>query len=136
MYFVNDLLYAKSIYWFFHNDSVDAVEKKYMKSTNLVISNPNLLNYERGSVKHTEESYQLGKKTLFPIQKQGPEVRNAETGYELVYTAETGGRGFWVHLKGVNTFESDISFKVEVPLTESPKCTFDELEQTLIKSGE
>lgn len=136
LYFVNDLLYAKSIYWFFHKDSVDAVEKKYMKATNLIISNPTLLNYQRGSVKHTEESYQLGKKTLFPIQKQGPEVRNAETGYELVYTAETGGRGFWVHLNGLNTFESDISNKIEIPLTESPQCTFSELEQTLLPPTE
>jgi hypothetical protein len=132
LYYVNNALYEKSAMWYFHKDSVAAVEKKYMKCNNTFISNPKLLAAEQGKVKFTEESYDLGKRTIFPVEKQGKNVREGETGYKLVYTPETGGRGIWVYMKVFSTMDNGLDISMNVPHVAPPNLIFSEIEAELV----
>ncbi len=132
LYYVNDELYEKSVYWFYEKDSVKAVETKYMKINNTYISNPELLARKGGAVTHSEEKYAWGRKTEYPIMKQGKKERVGYAGYELVYTEETGGRGFWVFAQIFSTMENGLDSTMEFPRIAPPKGTFDELEQLLL----
>lgn len=132
LYYVNNALYEKSAMWFYHKDSVAAVEKKYMKCNNTFISNPKLLAATEGKVKFTEESYDLGKRTIFPVEKQGKNVREGETGYKLVYTPETGGRGVWVYMKVFSTMDNGLDVSMNIPHIAPPNLVFSEIEQALV----
>ncbi len=132
LFYVNDELYEKSMYWFYETDSVKAVETKYMKINNTYVSNPELLAREGGAVKHTEEKYAQGRKTVYPIMKQGKNERVGYAGYELVYTGDTGARGFWVYAQIFSTMENGLDSTMEFPRITPPKGTFDELEQVLL----
>lgn len=132
LYYVNDALYEKSVMWFYHKDSVAAVEKKYMKCNNTFISNPKLLAAEEGKVKYTEEKYDLGVRTLFPVEKSGKNLREGETGYKLVYTRETGGRGFWVYMKIFSTMDNGLDTSMNIPHVWPPNAVMEELEAVLV----
>ncbi len=132
LYYVNDVLYEKSVYWFYPTDSVKAVEEKYMKCNNSFIANPALLAAEGGAVKSTEEKYAQGRKTIYPIQKQGKNERIGYTGYQLVYTGDTGARGFWVYAQILSTMDNGLDNTMQFPRIEPPTGTFDELEQVLL----
>lgn len=134
LYFVNDELYEKGAYWFYHQDSVQAVETKYMKCNNAFVSNPVLLAIEHGKVKSEEEKYELGRKTRFPVEKLGKNSREGLTGYELVYTRDTGARGFWVYMKAFNTMDNGLDVSMDIPHMEAPKGVFEELEDLLVVS--
>jgi hypothetical protein len=134
LFYVNDALYEKGAYWYFHKDSVDAVEKKYMKCNNTFISNPMLLSIEGGSVKSEEEKYELGRKTHYPVQKQGKNSREGMTGYELIYEQGAGARGFWVYMQAFNTFESGLDTSMDFPHMKPPKGVFTELAELLTAS--
>lgn len=131
LYYVNDALYQKSVFWFLHKDSVELVETNYQKAKNTFISNPVLIRMEGGKVKAEESSYELGKKTLFPVEKQGKNERVGQAGYELVYTSETGARGFWVYMQAYNTMDCGLDMTMDFPLMGPPKGTFDDLENLL-----
>lgn len=118
--------------WFYHKDSVAAVEKKYMKCNNTFISNPKLLAAEEGKVKFTEEKYDLGVRTLFPVEKVGKKAREGETGYKLVYTRETGGRGFWVYMKVFSTMDNGLDSSMNIPHVTPPNAIFEELVTELV----
>lgn len=132
LYYVNDGLYEKAALWFYHNDSVAAVEKKYMKCKNAFISNPKLLAAEEGKVKFTDEKYDLGARTIFPVEKMGKNVREGEAGYKLVYTRETGGRGFWVYMKVFSTMDNGLDVSMNIPHIMPPNLVMEELEAELI----
>lgn len=134
LYYVNDELYEKSVYWFYPTDSVKAVETKYMKCNNAFVSNPALLAAEKGSVKHKEEKYAQGRKTVYPVQKVGKDERIGYAGYELVYTGDTGARGFWVYAQILSTMNNGLDNSMEFPRIAPPKGTYDELEQVLLVS--
>jgi hypothetical protein len=136
LYYVNDALYEKSVHWFFHKDSVEAVETKYMKCSNMFKSNPALLAAEKGKVVSEEEKYDLGARTYFPVQKTGKNIRKGETGYKLVYTRETGGRGFWVYAQSFNTYDNSLDTSMDFPHISAPAGTFDELETVLLPTAE
>ena len=132
LYYANGQLYQKSVFWYYPKDSVAGVETKYMKATNSFIANPTILSAEGGNVKHQEESQDLGKITSFPIVKRGQEAIDGQTGYRVVYTPDTGIRGYWVHMQVINTLECDLTTKMDFPVAESPNGIYDELESLLL----
>lgn len=136
LYYVNDVLYEKAVYWFYPSDSVKAVETKYMKCNNAFISSPVLLAAEGGAVKKTEEKYAQGRKTIYPAKKQGKNERIGYAGYELVYTGDTGARGFWVYAQILSTMDNGLDNTMQFPRISPPKGTFDELEQVLLANQE
>lgn len=130
--YVNDALYEKSVYWFLPKDSIELVQTNYAKARNMFLSNPVLIQIEAGKVKEVETSYELGKTTLFPIEKQGKKAREGRAGYELVYTKETGGQGFWVYISAYSTMENGLDSSMEFPHIAPPKGTFTDLRALLL----
>jgi hypothetical protein len=131
LYYANDALYQKGSFWFEPKDSVTLVQTNYAKARNTFLSNSTLLQVEAGKVKSEETSYDLGKKTTFPIEKQGKKARVGEAGYELVYTPETKARGFWVYMTAYSTMNSALDSSMNFPMMSTPKGVFDELETLL-----
>ena len=136
LYYVNDGLYEKSVFWYYPKDSVAAVEDRYMKCNNAFVSNPVLLAAESGKVKSEEEKFDLGRKMHYPVTKVGKSEHKGESGYYLVYTRETGGRAFWAYALLFNTLDNGLDNTMEIPHITAPNCTWDELEQTLLPTAE
>ncbi len=132
LYYVNGRLYNKGVYWFYPKDAVVAVETKYEKCTNMFLSEHLLLTTEGGTVRHVEESNQLGRITHFPVKKEGDEIIEGQSGYQLVYTPETGPRGFWVYMNGIDTFNSDLSQQYDIPVISPPAGIFAQLGTLLL----
>jgi hypothetical protein len=133
LYYVNGKLYEKSVYYYYPKDSIAAVETKYMKCNNLAVSDVNLLAAEGGKVKFSEENLELGKKTHYPIEKVGKQERTGETGYHLVYTPQTGGRGFWVYVRVFKTLGTILDSSMEIPHPQVPEGIYSEAESLLLK---
>jgi len=131
LYYANDKLYQKGTFWFEPKDSVTLVQTNYMKARNAFISNSTLLFFEAGNVKNEEKSSDLGKKTVFPIERQGKKARVGEAGYELVYTPETKARGFWVYMTAYSTMNSTLDSSMDFPIMSTPKGIWEELAQLL-----
>jgi len=131
LYYANDGLYQKGSFWFEPKDSVTLVQTNYDKARNTFLSNSTLIQIEDGKVKSEEKSFELGKRTLFPIEKQGKKARVGEAGYELIYTPETKARGFWVYMTAYSTMNSGLDSSMNFPLMTTPKGVFDELESLL-----
>ena len=131
LYYANDKLYQKGSFWFEPKDSVTLVQTNYAKARNAFLSNSALLFVEAGKVTSEETSYDLGKKTVFPIEKQGKKARAGEVGYELVYTQETKARGFWVYMMAYSTLNSALDSSMDFPMMTTPKGVWEELSELL-----
>ena len=131
LFYASGGLYQKGSFWFEPKDSVTLVQTNYAKARNTFLSNATLLQVEEGKVQSEETSYDLGKRTLFPIEKRGKKARVGEAGYELVYTPETKARGFWVYMTAYSTLNSSLDSSMKFPLMQIPKGVFDELETLL-----
>lgn len=131
LYYVNDGLYQKAIYWFLPADSVTLTQTNYKKAQNTFVSNPVLLQIEGGKVKGVETSEELGKRTDYLVEKQGKNERSGRAGYELVYQDGVGARGFWVYMQAYNTMKSGLDMSMNIPFITPPAGTFDELQELL-----
>lgn len=132
LYFCNGRLYEKSVFWFYDPEQVAEVETRYMKINNAFVSNSTLLVKEGGVVKHTEEKYEKGAKTYYPVFRNPKKEMMGQTGYDLVFDRETGPHGFWVYAKIYNNENSDLTNDLNPPRIDPPQTDFENLKAYLV----
>jgi hypothetical protein len=136
LYFCNDRLYEKSVFWFFDPEQVADVETKYLKVNNAFISSPRLLAREQGVVKHNEEKYDKGAKTFYPVFSNPKKEMMGQSGYDLVFDRDSGPHGFWVYAKIFNNENTDLTNNLAAPRIEPPQIDFDGVRAYLIPKDE
>ncbi len=132
-YYLNDMLYAKSLAYLFKNEDQPKAEKFYNQLNDTLVNNPFIKHFRQGGPVYFErEQVAAGKYRYYPLKRVHNDVFEGNVG--MLYNVENihhienlDNKGIWVYLNVINTFEIPLKAKFRFPKPQLPYGTLEEL---------
>lgn len=132
-YYLDDMLYAKNIAYYFSSDDVKKAQNLFNLITDSVATSPYLSHFRnQGPVYYEKHQLAAGEYYYYPIKRVHNDAFEGKVGMvwnvENIYKIkDLNNKGLWVYISLVNTFEIPLKAKFRFPTPMVPYATIEEL---------